>query len=73
MTGSSWQCAGCGSHQKMRKIDKFRTLRVEIATVTGHPLLNEEYELCPNCQNRLVKLASMKNWASFLVEDDGGS
>ena len=59
---STWECSGCGEVFAPKKNDKWRTVRVEITSVDGAPQLDEIFELCPDCQSRLMKLANPAKW-----------
>lgn len=62
MVGPTWICAGCDTQLPLRKIDKWRVLRVEITSVGGKHRLRESFELCPKCQLRLVDVADPRKW-----------
>lgn len=62
VTRSTWKCAGCGEAFAEKKNDKWRLVRIEITSVDGAPQLNDIFELCPNCQSRLLKLANPTKW-----------
>jgi hypothetical protein len=63
MAKPTWVCAGCDVQFKLRKIDKWRMLSVEILSASGSPRLSETFELCPACQQRIVTLADPRTWA----------
>lgn len=67
MAKPTWVCAGCDGQFEMRKIDTFRVLRVEISAVHGSKRLSEVFELCPDCQNRIVTVADPRNWPRLRI------
>ncbi len=62
-----WTCEGCGVRSKERKIDELRWIRITITPREGRPIQDAEYELCPNCQLRLLEFLNPTNW---LVHDE---
>jgi len=62
MAKLTWICAGCDGEFDLRKIDQWRMLHVEISSRRGPPRLSETFELCPDCQNRLVNMADPRKW-----------
>lgn len=62
MTEPNWVCEGCDVQFITRKIDEWRALRVEIYSSGGTPRLSETFDLCPDCQNRIVTLANPRMW-----------
>lgn len=62
MAKPTWVCAGCDVQFNLRKIDKWRMLSVEIFSASGSPRLSETFELCPDCQQRIVTLADPRKW-----------
>jgi hypothetical protein len=62
MAKPTWSCSGCDGVFATRKIDEWRTLRVEILSAGGSVRLSESFDLCPDCQVRIVKLADPRNW-----------
>lgn len=62
MAKPTWVCAGCDVQFTMRKIDKWRVLRVEILSASGSSRLSETFELCPTCQQHIVNLADPRKW-----------
>lgn len=62
MAKPTWVCSGCDGLFATKKIDKWRTLRVEILSPGGSVRLRETFELCPACQIRIVDLADPRNW-----------
>ncbi|KKX27057.1 hypothetical protein YH62_21995 [Rhizobium sp. LC145] len=62
MAKPTWICAGCDVQFTTRKIDEWRVLRVEITSIGETSRLNEAFELCPDCQQRIVRLADPRNW-----------
>ncbi len=62
MAKPSWTCVGCNRQFKLRKIDVHRLIKVEIATVHGANLVSAAYELCPVCQQRIIKAANPTEW-----------
>lgn len=62
MAKPTWTCAGCDVEFTTRKIDEWRLLRVEITSIGETSRLNETFELCPDCQQRIVRLADPRNW-----------
>lgn len=63
MAKPTWVCAGCDVRFNLRKIDKWRMLSVEISSASGSPRLRETFELCPDCQQRIVTMADPRTWA----------
>jgi hypothetical protein len=62
MAKPTWICAGCDGRFEVRKIDTLRVIHVEISAVHGSKRLSETFELCPDCQNRIVAVADPRNW-----------
>lgn len=62
MKPPAWTCDGCRAEFETKEIDRYRRVRVNIAAVGGSARLDAEYELCPDCQARLVRLANPHDW-----------
>jgi uncharacterized protein with PIN domain len=62
MTEPTWVCEGCDVQFSTRKIDEWRALRVEISSLGGTRRLSETFDMCPDCQHRIVNLANPRTW-----------